>query len=208
MGFIQDLYEVLPPDPLDAQEGLAEDTDVPAYSSTVWPYDLYDEDMGGFPVFLVEPEVEEDALSLYSVSGSPYPGTISSTYLDYFAGIAQKLSYREHYIAFRASQYEYYMAWGDGLSYDGYRFRGSALSYCRIYTGSGSSSMTVTFGSDTFDLTPGTGFVYSDLEHFASLTEGGTHLEMLALLFAVGFAVVYSVCHDLFDYVMEHVYRR
>ena len=68
--------------------------------------------------------------------------------------------------------------------------------------------MTVTFGSDTFDLTPGTGFVYSDLEHFASLTEGGTHLEMLALLFAVGFAVVYSVCHDLFDYVMEHVYRR
>lgn len=165
---------------------------------------------GPLPVYLVDsPEEDvESEIEAYSVSGSPYPGTISTTYLDYFAGIAQKLKFSEHYMAFRASQYEYYMVWGEGLEYDGARFRGSALSYCRIYTGSGSNNMSVTFDKDTFYLTPGTGFVYSDLEHFSSLTEGGTHLESLTLLFAVGFAVVYSVCHDLFDYVMQHIYRK
>ncbi len=168
---------------------------------------VYTED-NPMPVYFVEQEELEDESAVYTVSGSPYPGMISTTYLDYFAGIADKLKFTEHYIAFRASQYEYYMAWGEGLEYDGTRFRGSALSYCRIYTGSGSSNMAVTFGSDTFYLTPGTGFVYSDLEHFSSLTEGGTGIESLALLFAVGFAVVYSVCHDLFDYVMQHVYRK
>lgn len=160
------------------------------------------------PVYLVDAPEEETEIEAYSISGSPYPGTISSTYLDYFEGIADKLSYREHYVAFRSSQYEYLMAWGEGLSYDGYQFKGSALSYCRIYTGSGSSNMSVTFGSDTVYLTPGTGFVYSDLDRFASLTEGGTRLEFTTLLFAVGFAVVYGVCHDLFDYVMQHIYRK
>lgn len=159
-------------------------------------------------VYLVDAPEEDAGVEAYSISGSPYPGTISSTYLDYFEGIADKLSFREHYVAFRSSQYEYLMAWGQDLLYDGYQFKGSALSYCRIYTGSGSNNMSVTFGSDTVYLTPGTGLVYSDLDHFASLTEGGTHLEFIALLFAVGFAVVYSVCHDLFDYVMEHIYRK
>lgn len=186
----------------EPEEGQEEVTEEVQVSSPAFTED------NPMPVYLVEQEEQENELALYSVSGSPYPGTVSSTYLDYFAGIADKLKYSEHYIAFRASQYEYYMAWGEGLTYDGSQFRGSALSYCRIYTGSGSSNMTVTFGSDTFYLTPGTGFVYSDLDHFASLTEGGTGIESLALLFAVGFAVVYGVCHDIFDYIMEHVYRK
>lgn len=163
---------------------------------------------GPLPVYLVDAPEEEEGMVPFSISGSPYPGTISTSYLDYFEGIADKLSFTEHYVAFRASQYEYLMAWGEGLQYDGYQFKGSALSYCRIYTGSGSSNMKVTFGSDTVYLTPGTGLVYSDLDHFASLTEGGTHLEFSAVLFVLGFTVVYNVCHDLFDYVMQHVYRK
>lgn len=162
-----------------------------------------------FAVYLVDDPAEgQEEVDLYAVTGSPYPGMISATYLDYFAGIADKLGYGEHYMVFRSSQYNYYMVWGDDLTYDGYRFRGSALSYCRIYTGSSSSNMSITYGSDTFDLTPGTGSVYSDLDYFPSLTRGGTHVEFFTILFAIGFAVVYSVCHDLFDYVMEHVYRK
>lgn len=162
-----------------------------------------------FAVYLVDdPAEDQEEVDLYAVTGSPYPGMISATYLDYFAGIADKLGYGEHYMVFRSSQYNYYMVWGDDLTYDGYRFRGSALSYCRIYTGSSSSNMSITYGSDTFDLTPSTGSVYSDLDYFPSLTRGGTHVEFFTILFAIGFAVVYSVCHDLFDYVMEHVYRR
>lgn len=158
-------------------------------------------------VYLVEQP--EETIDVQSLDGSPYPGTISSTYLDYFSGIVDKLGYNEHYVAYRSGQYEYILAWGEGLEYDLTRFKGSALSYCRIYRANNNySDYYVEFGNDTVYLTPGTGFVYSDLGDFATLTEGGTHLEMLTLLFAVGFAVVYSVCHDLFDYVMEHVYRK
>lgn len=160
-------------------------------------------------VYLVEQPEEEVSAETYSVSGGVYPGTISTTYLDYFSGIVDKLGYNEHYVAFRSSQYEYYLVWGEGLEYDLFQFKGSALDYCRIYRNIGSDgNYYVEFGNDTFYVSPGSGFVYSDLGNFASLTEGGTHLEFATILFAIGFTVVYNVCHDIFDYIMEHVYRK
>lgn len=160
-------------------------------------------------VYLVdEPEVMASA-ETYSVSGGVYPGTISSTYLDYFSGIVDKLGFNDHYVAFRSGQYEYYLVWGEDLEYDLNQFRGSALQYCRIYRNSGSDGNYYTeFGSDTFYVSPGSGFVYSDLGNFSALTEGGTHLEFTTILFAIGFTVVYNVCHDIFDYIMEHIYRK
>lgn len=161
-------------------------------------------------VYLVDGVSLDDGIETYAVSGSPYPGTLNSTYLDYFRGIVEKISFMEHYVAWRSGQYEYYLVWGDDLELNGDEFSGDALNYCRIYQSSGtySGNYYVEFGTDTFYLTTGTGFVYSDLGDYAALTEGGTHLEALTLLFAVGFAVVYGVCHDIFDYIMERVYRK
>lgn len=160
------------------------------------------------PVYLVDEPLEDYEVETYAV-GSTYPGTISSSYLDYFIGIADKLSPSEHYVAYRSGQYEYTMAWGKELQYDGSRFRGDALSICRIYRYSGSNyDYMVEWFSDSVNVSPGGNFVYSDLGNYAALTEGGTGIEFTALLFAVGFAVVYSVCHDLFDYVMQHIYRK
>ena len=160
------------------------------------------------PVYLVDEPLEDYEVETYAV-GSTYPGTISSSYLDYFSGIADKLSPSEHYVAYRSGQYEYTMAWGKELQYDGSRFRGDALSICRIYRYSGSNyDYMVEWFSDSVNVSPGGNFVYSDLGNYAALTEGGTGIEFTALLFAVGFAVVYSVCHDLFDYIMQHVYRK
>ena len=160
------------------------------------------------PVYLVDAPLEDYEVETYAV-GSTYPGTISSSYLDYFTGIADKLSPSEHYVAYRSGQYEYTMAWGKELQYDGSRFRGDALSICRIYRYSGSNyDYMVEWFSDSVNVSPGGNFVYSDLGDYASLTEGGTGLESATLLFAVGFAVVYCVCHDLFDYVMQHIYRK
>lgn len=160
------------------------------------------------PVYLVDEPLEDYEVETYAV-GSTYPGTISSSYLDYFTGIADKLSPSEHYVAYRSGQYEYTMAWGKELQYDGSRFRGDALSICRIYRYSGSNyDYMVEWFSDSVNVSPGGNFVYSDLGNYAALTEGGTGIEFTALLFAVGFAVVYSVCHDLFDYVMQHIYRK
>lgn len=160
-------------------------------------------------VYLVEEPDLQVSAETYSVSGGVYPGTISTTYLDYFAGIVDKLGYDEHYLAFRSNRYEYYLVWGEGLEYDLSQFKGSALNYCRVYRDDGSDgNYYMEFGTDTFYVSPGSGFVYSDLGNFASLTEGGTHLEFTAILFAIGFTVVYNVCHDIFDYIMEHVYRK
>ena len=161
------------------------------------------------PVYTVDAPQEDIDVVTYSV-GSTYPGTFSSTYLDYFSGIAEKLSPSVHYVAYRSGQYEYVMAWGNELSYDGSRFRGDALNICRIYRENGNYNYDylVEWFIDSVNMTPGGNFVYSDLGNYAALTKGGTGIEFTALLFAVGFAVVYSVCHDLFDYVMQHVYRK
>ena len=160
------------------------------------------------PVYLVDEPLEDYEVETYAV-GSTYPGTISSSYLDYFTGIADKLSPSVHYVAYRSGQYEYTMAWGKELQYDGSRFRGDALSICRIYRYSGSNyDYLVEWFSDSVNMSPGGNFVYSDLGDYASLTEGGTGLESTTLLFAVGFAVCYVVCHDIFDYIMGHVYRK
>lgn len=160
------------------------------------------------PVYLVDEPLEDYEVETYAV-GSTYPGTISSSYLDYFAGIADKFSPSEHYVVYRSGQYEYTMAWGKELQYDGSRFRGDALSICRIYRYSGSNyDYMVEWFSDSVNVSPGGNFVYSDLGDYASLTEGGTGLESTTLLFAVGFAVCYVVCHDIFDYIMGHVYRK
>lgn len=162
-----------------------------------------------FSVYMVDAPQEDIDVVTYSV-GSTYPGAFSSTYLDYFSGIAEKLSPSVHYVAYRSGQYEYVMAWGKELTYDGSRFRGDALNICRIYRENGDYNYDylVEWFSDSVNMTPGGNFIYSDLGNYAALTKGGTGIEFTALLFAVGFAVVYCVCHDLYDYVMQHIYRR
>lgn len=160
------------------------------------------------PVQIVEPVEEEYELEVYSLSGS-YPGTISDTYLNYFRGIVQKLDWKEHYVVYRSGQYSYTMVYGEEVALNGSRFTGTG-NVVNIHrnTSSSSSDWYVSYSTDSLALSAGSLFVYSDLGMYPELKEGGTSLEFAALLFAVGFAVVYSVCHDIFDYVMEHVYRK
>lgn len=171
------------------------------------PEEVYSFD-NPMPVMIVEPEAEEYELEVYSLSGS-YPGTISDTYLNYFRGIVQKLDWKEHYVVYRSGQYSYTMVYGEGVALNGTRFTGTG-NVVNIYRSSSSSSSDwyVSYSTDSLALSAGNLFVYSDLGMYPELKEGGSSLEFAALLFAVGFAVVYSVCHDIFDYVMEHVYRK
>lgn len=160
------------------------------------------------PVMIVEPEEEEHELEVFSLTGS-YPGTISDTYLNYFRGIVQKLDWKEHYVVYRSGQYSYTMVYGEEVALSGTRFTGSG-NVVNLYrnTSSSNSDWYVGYSTDTISLSAGSLYVYSDLGMYPTLKEGGSSLEFTALLFAVGFAVVYSVCHDIFDYIMEHVYRK
>lgn len=162
------------------------------------------------PVQIVEPVEEEYELEVYSLTGS-YPGPISDTYLNYFRGIVQKLNWKEHYVVYRSGQYSYTMAYGEDVTLIGGVLTGPAnTNIVNIYRNSSSSSSDwyVSRSRDRFTVSAGSLFIYSDLGMYPELKEGGTSLEFMALLFAVGFAVVYSVCHDIFDYIMEHVYRK
>lgn len=160
------------------------------------------------PVTIVEPLPEEQELEVFSLSGS-YPGTISETYLTYFRGIVQKLDWDEHYVVYRSGQYSYSMVYGEDVGLNGDRFTGTG-DVVTIYRNSSSysSDWYVDYSRDTLALDSSDLFVYSDLGMYPTLKEGGSAVEFSALLFAAGFAVVYSVCHDIFDYIMEHVYRK
>lgn len=202
-GIGSDVVESEPGTTLDAteqSEGAADD--VPSE-----PQEEYSLE-NPMPVMIVEPQAVEEELQVFSLSGS-YPGTISETYLNYFRGIVQKLDSREHYVVYRSGQYSYTMVYGEGVDFNGQRFTGEG-NVCTIYRNSSSSSSDwyVSFGTDTLSLNAENLFVYSDLDMFPTLKEGGSAVEFTALLFAVGFAVVYSVCHDIYDYVMEHVFRK
>lgn len=192
---------------LESTEQGEGDSDAQPEESEAEPEEAYSLD-NPMPVMIVEPEEEEYQLEVYSLSGS-YPGSISDTYLNYFRGIVQKLNWKEHYVVYRSGQYSYTMVYGDEVALNGSRFTGNG-NVVNIHrnTSSSSSDWYVSYSTDTLALSAGSLFVYSDLGMYPELKEGGTSLEFAALLFAVGFAVVYSVCHDIFDYVMQHVYRK
>lgn len=160
------------------------------------------------PVTIIEPKEEEQQLEVFSLSGS-YNGTISDTYLDYFRGIVQKLDWNEHYVVYRSGEYSYTMVYGEEVGLNGDEFTGSG-NVVTIYRSSSSYDRDwyVSYREDTLALDSSDLFVYSDLGMYPTLKEGGSALEATTLLFAVGFAIVYSVCHDIFDYIMEHVYRK
>ena len=187
--------------PTEQREGGADEP------SVAGPETIYDIE-NPMPVMIVEPEEEEYELEVFSLTGS-YPGTISDTYLNYFRGIVQKLDWNQHYVVYRSGQYSYTMVYGEEVALNGTRFTGNG-NVVNLYrnTSSGNSDWYVGYSSDSLSLSAGSLYVYSDLGMYPTLKEGGSSIEFMALLFAVGFAVVYSVCHDIFDYIMEHVYRK
>lgn len=160
------------------------------------------------PVVIVEPEEEEYELEVFALSGS-YPGVIADSYLNYFRGIVQKLDWEQHYVVYRSGQYSYTMVYGKDVDFNGSRFVGTG-NVVNLYRSSSSTNYEwyVSYSTDSLSLSPSSLYVYSDLGMYPDLKEGGTHVEFMVLLFAVAFAIVYCVCHDIFDYIMEHVYRK
>lgn len=114
-------------------------------------------------------------VSLYS-DFTAFNGAISSTYLELFKGFLPKLTYKQHYVLFRESQYVYSFIFGDDLQFNGSSFSGSDLT--RIYFNAYSNG---TFGhsyESSFSLSPGVAVVYTDLgTYYPSLsTDIGSNL--------------------------------
>ena len=161
------------------------------------------------PVMLVEPEeVEEQTeLEVYSLTGKYY-GTISETYLDYFEGIVEKLTPREHYLIWRSGQYAYNMAYGEDIELDGTYFSGEC-ECVTIYRSSDSYSNDwyVDFTSDSLALSASDLFVYSDLGMYPTVERGFKHEEGVTCLFAFCVFTVFLLAKSVFDYIVKYIYR-
>lgn len=197
---------------LDVEQGVETDSDGnqldSSDASVSVPLEEYSAE-NPLPVTVIEEEVEDTGVT-YADVGYEY-GTISDTYLDYFTGIVEKLPFTEHYVIWKSGDYSYSMAYGKDLEYYPDLISGYDLECVRLYreTGNYNTDWKVkTEQLNNLELRTNDLFVYSDLGHHPTVERGFSALESSAILFAVGFAVVYCVCHDIFDYIMEHVYRK
>ncbi len=123
-------------------------------------------------------------------------GTISSTVLDYFEGVIDKLPSNSDYVAYKVSDYVYYLVTGynASLSDDGVFTFGECTVhvYNSRAVGSGSNNYTYTpsfssFVSESMSVNvPDTSIIYSNLGNYSSL--GSTSNDTLSyILWAVIF---------------------
>lgn len=160
------------------------------------------------PVTIVEEVSEQEQLEVFSLTGSYY-GTISDTYLDYFEGIVQKLKPSEHYVIWRSGQYAYTMCYGSDIELNGSTFTGTG-SFVEIYRDSDSynSNWYVSYGSDSLSLSTSKLFCYSDLGVYPTVERGVSHAESSALLITLAVITVFMLASRIFDFIIEHIYRK
>ena len=160
------------------------------------------------PVMVIEEEIEEEPIEAYSLTGS-YNGTISDTYLNYFGGIVEKLKPSEHYVIYRAGQYAYNLCYGEEIELDGAFFSGNCnvVSVYRDDSNYNNMWYVDTF-TDSLALSATDIFAYSDLGMYPTVERGATNAEFNGLLIAVAVATVFMLASRIFDYIVEHIYRK
>lgn len=160
------------------------------------------------PVMVIEEEIEEEPIEAYSLTGS-YNGTISDTYLDYFEGIVEKLKPSEHYVIYRAGQYAYNMCYGEDIELTGSYFSGEC-QVVSLYRDDNTYNNTwyVDKFTDSLALSATDIFAYSDLGMYPTVERGFTHAESMGIFTALAVATVFMLASRVFDYIVEHIYRK
>lgn len=101
------------------------------------------------------------------VTGSAYQGSFNSTALNYFTGVMMN-NIGKDYVAFRGSQYVYYLFFGDDISYNGSRFVSNDCNYIAYNSQYG----TFERGTDSLSIDDNNTVVYSNVnDTFANLVE-------------------------------------
>lgn len=134
-------------------------------------------------------------ISMYS-DFTAFNGAISSTYLDLFRGFLPKLSYKEHYVLYRESQYIYSFVFGEDLSFSGSRFIGTNLT--RVYF---NAYNTGTFGhslESSFSLNPDNTVVYTDLGTYYPALSTDTGSQLIQIKWVILISVLAAWMISLF----------
>lgn len=137
-----------------------------------------------------------DALAVQAVNSSVYPGTWSGSILDYFSAVMRQ-NPGKHYVAFRNSQYSYFLFYGDDLTFADGSVSGSGDYVQYNYD---NNNYVVTRGNDHVNINIGSGVVYTDLNSAYGALEGASEITLqtvllVSVLVCLGFSLL---CRILF----------
>lgn len=137
-----------------------------------------------------------DAIAVQAVNSSVYPGTWSGSILDYFSGVMRQ-NPGKHYVAFRNSQYSYFLFYGDDLTFSDGVVSGSGDYVQYNYN---NNNYVVTRGNDYVDINISSGVVYTDLNPSYAALDGASEITLqtvllVSVLVCLGFSLL---CRILF----------
>lgn len=137
-----------------------------------------------------------DVIAAQAVNSSVYPGTWSGSILDYFSGVMRQ-NPGKHYVAFRNSQYSYFLFYGDDLTFTDGTVSGSGDYVQYNYN---NNNYVVTRGNDYVDINISSGVVYTDLSPSYAALDGASEITLqtvllVSVLVCLGFSLL---CRILF----------
>lgn len=119
-----------------------------------------------------------DAIAVQAANSSVYPGTWSGSILDYFSGVMRQ-NPGKHYVAFRNSQYSYFLYYGDDLTFSDGVVSGSADYVEYNYN---NNYYVVTRGNDNVNINISSGVVYTDLDSAYGALDGASEITLQTVL--------------------------
>lgn len=137
-----------------------------------------------------------DAIAVQAANSSVYPGTWSGSILDYFSGVMRQ-NPGKHYVAFRNSQYSYFLYYGDDLTFADGVVSGSADYVEYNYN---NNNYVVTRGNENVNINISSGVVYTDLNSAYGALDGASEITLqtvllVSVLVCLGFSLL---CRILF----------
>lgn len=137
-----------------------------------------------------------DAIAVQAANSSVYPGTWSGSILDYFSGVMRQ-NPGKHYVAFRNSQYSYFLFYGDDLTFADGTVSGSGDYVQYNYN---NNNYVVTRGNDYVNVNISSGVVYTDLNPSYAALDGASEITLqtvllVSVLVCLGFSLL---CRILF----------
>lgn len=137
-----------------------------------------------------------DAIAVQAANSSVYPGTWTGSILDYFSAVMRQ-NPGKHYVAFRNSQYSYFLYYGDDLTFSNGVVSGSADYVQYNYN---NNNYVVTRGNDYVNINISSGVVYTDLNSTYGALDGASEITLqtvllVSVLVCLGFSLL---CRILF----------
>lgn len=137
-----------------------------------------------------------DAIAVQAANSSVYPGTWTGSILDYFSAVMRQ-NPGKHYVAFRNSQYSYFLYYGDDLTFSNGVVSGSADYVQYNYN---NNNYVVSRGNDNVNINISSGVVYTDLNSAYGALDGATEITLqtvllVSVLVCLGFSLL---CRILF----------